>query len=160
MPMIAPHENNGGLTPTMREWHWVGDINLGARNDGYVGAKCKTFYSIRAFNKYFSDHKKKLEEGTELGMVLIRVMYSQPILFGLLGTIIVALVTNQLAPEEMDEMTEASRRIELEMKEWRIARDARVAEERNVKMLADDEVRRLARVGAHCEANHKHNGKS
>lgn len=159
MPFVAPHENHGGMTPTAREWHWVGDINLGAKNDGYVGATTKTFYSLRSFNRYFSDSKKKLEDGVELGMLLIQVLHIKPILWGLLGTHIIALVTNQLAPEEMEEMIEVSRRNELAMKEWRIERAKRMHEEQQVKKATDNEVLRLAQVGDHCERNHKHNMK-
>lgn len=156
MPAVNP---DAAELPTVRQWHWVGDINLGARNDGYVGAKCKTFYTVRAFNKYFSDNKRKLEDGSDLGMLLIQVLSCRPILFGLLGTVIVCLVTNQLDPEEMAEMTSASREVEEHMNTWRKQRDAIKAEEREVKVRAEEEVRRLARLGDHCEKNHKHNGK-
>lgn len=144
-------------TPTMRERHWVGDINVGLPQEGYVGAKCISFPTIRAFNRYFADTGHDRDTP---GMLLIKVIATYRPWWTLgLTTSVVALVTNQLDPEEHDEMEQASRRIEMEMDKWREEQAKKKYEERMVEQAADEEVKRLARVGDHCEKNHKHNTK-
>lgn len=135
-----------GATPTIRQAHWVGNINKGLPNDGYVGCKAVYFPTLKAMNAYFSD------DGEGAGMLLVEATY-RPRWWGAIG--VIALVTNQLDPEEMEEMTQASRAIEAQMAEWRERRRLAKLEDEQAKQAAQQEMQRLARLGAHCENNHK-----
>lgn len=155
--MPVNRHSNVTANPTIRERHWVGDINVGLPQEGYVGAKCMHFWTLRSFNRYFADSGHARDTP---GMLLIKVVHVSPVWWTLgLTTQVTALVTNQLDPEEMDAMEQASRRIEEEMKEWNRKQGEAKVEAEQVKVGAETEVKRLARVGQHCEQNHKHNRK-
>ncbi len=133
---------------SIKELTWIGDISY-AQPQGkgeYPGAVCMSFNSIKTYNKYFKDHPN----------LLVIDDHYIPRFFGLFGTSVVAMVTNQLNEEEMNDLQEVARETEFKMAEIRKKR-AIAKEEQTRKAEADKvEEKRLADVGRRYEARVSH----
>ena len=126
---------------------WVGSTSY-AQPQGkgdYPGAKCKMFLTIWGFNQYFKKNSH---------LLVIDVSYI-PVLFGLFTSPVV-MYTNQLSPEEQQDMQEVSREIEFTMAKRRAAKSEAQAKLKAESEAAQQEKDRLVLVGAKYEARVKH----
>lgn len=131
---------------TVKELTWIGSTSFAAKEGrgDHPGCVCMKFWSVWSYNRYFRKNSK---------LLVVEEVFL-PVLFGLLTTVVV-MVTNQLSPEEMEDMNEVSREIEFAMaaKRKKKAEDReKAAEEANAKA---NENQRLAAVGAKYEARVK-----
>lgn len=130
---------------------WIGNISY-AQPQGrgeYPGAMMMKFRSYKKFNDYFapgnSGERHMCIDKTEV-----------PVLFGLLGVHIYAMITNQLNEEELADMMEVQRETEFAMAKRRQERkEAKEKLEAEQKANAQDR-ERLILVGEKYEARVKH----
>lgn len=137
---------------SVKSLSWMGNISY-AQPQGrgeYPGAMCKKFPTVKAFNDYF----KPGNEG-ESHMV-IDMTYYRPWQRLFLTVGVIAMVTNQLTGDELNDMMEVQREVEFAMAKRRKER-----QEAKEKLKAEQAVvlqnkERLALVGEKYEARVKH----
>lgn len=128
---------------------YPGQISIGAPQ-AYPGCKAKWFWSVGGFNDFFSEKPNETPHG-----YLVVHHEVVPYLFGLFVGVS-CMYTKQLDPQEEDDMVEVTRRIESEMFEIRKKRREAREKEELAKRLADEEIKRLAKVGAAYEERVSH----
>lgn len=126
---------------------WIGSTSY-AQPQGkgeYPGATCRKFRSIKAYNRFFENNPQ---------LMVINETYI-PYFFNLF-TAVVVMMTNQLSPEELEDMQETSRELEFAMADRRKKKaEAREQLQKNAE-AAKAELARLAEVGRRYEARVKH----
>ena len=129
----------------IKQLSWIGDISY-AQPQGkgeYPGAVCMSFDSVKSFNAYFKAHSQ---------LLVIDVTYIKR----WWRTTVVAMVTNQLSPQELNDLQEVSREIEFAMMDRRKARAVAAEQEAIDKAVKVVEEKRLADIGRRYEARVKH----
>lgn len=126
---------------------WIGSTSY-AQPQGkgeYPGATCKVFRTISGYNRYFEKNSH---------LLVINDHYI-PYFFGLF-TMVIVMMTNQLSPDELEDMQETSREIEFKMADRRKTKTEAREKQAALAVATRDEVNRLADVGRKYEARVKH----
>lgn len=124
---------------------WIGTTSFAAKEGrgDHPGCVAMSFPSVKAYNDYFAEHS---------GLLVVEENFI-PRWFR--GPSVVAMVTNQLDPEEMEDMNEVSREVEFAMAKRRQAKQEAREKAASEAALVEQELKRLAVVGSKYEARVK-----